>query len=67
MQRVEDVLGKGWESHIEGQKLKNDGDSFRIKLSTKVLFDDWIRKVSSIIDSYFHSFWLVLRKLFLVL
>ena len=29
MHRVEDVLGKGWENHVEGQKLKADGDSFR--------------------------------------
>ncbi len=29
MRRVEDVLGKGWENHVDGQKLKADGDSFR--------------------------------------
>ncbi|XP_055707524.1 dynein heavy chain, cytoplasmic isoform X3 [Phlebotomus papatasi] len=45
LKRVEDVLGKGWESHIEGQKLKNDGDSFRAKLSTFEVFQDWARKV----------------------
>ena len=37
--------GKGWENHIEGQKLKADGDSFRIKLNTQEIFDDWARKV----------------------
>lgn len=37
--------GKGWENHIEGQKLKADGDSFRMKLSTQDIFDDWARKV----------------------
>ena len=46
MRRVEDVLGKGWETHVEGQKLKADGDSFRLKLNTQELFDDWTRKVS---------------------
>ena len=46
MRRVEDVLGKGWESHVEGQKLKGDGDSFRLKLNTQDIFDDWARKVS---------------------
>lgn len=46
MRRVEDVLGKGWESHVEGQKLKGDGDSFRLKLNTQEIFDDWARKVS---------------------
>ncbi|KAK5647577.1 hypothetical protein RI129_002469 [Pyrocoelia pectoralis] len=39
------VLGKGWENHIEGQKLKADGDSFRIKLNTQEIFDEWARNV----------------------
>ena len=45
MRRVEHVLGKGWENHVEGQKLKADGDSFRLKLNTQELFEDWSRKV----------------------
>lgn len=45
LKRVEDVLGRGWENHIEGQKLKADGDSFRAKLSTNEIFQDWARKV----------------------
>ncbi|KAK6637160.1 Dynein heavy chain, cytoplasmic [Polyplax serrata] len=45
LRRVEDVLGKGWESHIEGQKLKADGDSFRLKLNTTEIFEDWARRV----------------------
>ncbi|XP_052105179.1 cytoplasmic dynein 1 heavy chain 1-like isoform X5 [Mytilus californianus] len=45
LRRVEDVLGKGWENHVEGQKLKADGDSFRMKLNTQELFEDWSRKV----------------------
>lgn len=45
MRRVEDVLGRGWENHVEGQKLKGDGDSFRMKLNTQEIFDDWARKV----------------------
>ncbi len=48
MHRVEDVLGKGWENHVEGQKLKGDGDSFRLKLNTQELFEDWSRKVRGI-------------------
>lgn len=48
MRRVEDVLGKGWENHVEGQRLKADGDSFRQKLNTQELFDDWSRKVCKI-------------------
>ncbi|KAH8028134.1 hypothetical protein HPB51_013181 [Rhipicephalus microplus] len=42
MKRVEDVLGKGWENHVEGQKLKSDADSFRAKLSTQPIFDDCV-------------------------
>ncbi|XP_037905377.1 dynein heavy chain, cytoplasmic isoform X4 [Hermetia illucens] len=45
LKRVEDVLGKGWESHIDGQKLKADGDSFRNKLSISEVFQDWANKV----------------------
>ena len=45
MRRVEDVLGKGWENHVEGQKLKADADSFRVKLNTQPIFEDWARNV----------------------
>ena len=45
MKRVEDVLGKGWENHVEGQKLKSDADSFRMKLNTQGIFDEWTRNV----------------------
>jgi len=45
LRRVEDVLGKGWENHIEGQKLKADGDSFRAKLNTQPIFEDWVARV----------------------
>lgn len=37
--------GKGWENHIEGQKLKADGDSFRLKLNTQEIFDEWAKSV----------------------
>jgi dynein heavy chain 1 len=46
MRRVEDILGKGWENHVEGQKLKADGDSFRLKLNTQEVFEDWVAKVT---------------------
>ena len=47
LQRVEAVLGKGWENHVEGQKLKQDGDAFRSKLNTQQLFEDWKKRVES--------------------
>ena len=46
MSSVEAVLGKGWETHVSGQKLKADGDSFGLKLNTQELFEDWSRKVN---------------------
>ncbi|XP_065684969.1 cytoplasmic dynein 1 heavy chain 1 isoform X1 [Hydra vulgaris] len=45
LKRVEDVLGKDWENHIEGQGLKADGDNFRQKLNTQEIFDDWSQQV----------------------
>ena len=48
LQRVEAVLGAGWEKHVEGQRLKEDGDSFRQKLNTQPLFDDWRKKVCGV-------------------
>ena len=45
LQRVEAVLGKGWENHVEGQKLKADGDAFIQKLNTQPLFEEWKKKV----------------------
>lgn len=46
MKRVEDVLGKGWESYVEGQKLQVESASFRAKLDTKPLYDAWIVDIS---------------------
>lgn len=45
LHRVEDVLGKDWENHVEGQGLKADGDSFRQKLNTQEIFDAWSQQV----------------------
>ena len=47
LQRVEDVLGRGWENHVEGRALKEDGDSFRHKLDTQPLFDKWAAEVTA--------------------
>lgn len=46
LKRVEDVLGKGWEGHLEGQQLKQDGESFRQKLNTQQVYEEWIHKAS---------------------
>ena len=43
------VLGEGWENHIEGQKLKQDGDTFGLKLETQELYiyKDWKEKMEA--------------------
>ena len=33
---------------MEGQKLKQDGENFRNKLDTKLIFEEWAQKVRSI-------------------
>lgn len=47
LQRVEDVLGRGWENHVEGRALKEDGDAFRQKLDTSALFEKWSAEVQN--------------------
>ncbi|CAJ1328908.1 unnamed protein product [Effrenium voratum] len=42
MGRVEDVLGKGWENHVEGKALKQEGDAFAKKMRTNHIFDEWL-------------------------
>ncbi|WWC91126.1 uncharacterized protein L201_006067 [Kwoniella dendrophila CBS 6074] len=46
MKRVEDVLGKGWESYAEGHKLQVESASFRAKLDTRPLYDAWIGDIT---------------------
>jgi dynein heavy chain 1 len=46
MKRVEDVLGKGWESYAEGHKLQVESASFRTRLDTKPLYDAWIAEIT---------------------
>ncbi len=36
LKRLESVLGKGWENHVQGRELKNDGDAFSAMLETEV-------------------------------
>jgi dynein heavy chain 1 len=46
MKRVEDVLGRGWESYAEGHKLQVESASFRAKLDTKPLYEAWIAEIT---------------------
>jgi dynein heavy chain 1 len=46
MKRIGDVLGKDWEQHMEGRKLKEDGDAFRKKLDTQQIFNSWLNRIA---------------------
>ncbi|KAJ3389103.1 hypothetical protein HDU92_001163 [Lobulomyces angularis] len=45
MNRVEDVLGKGWELYAEGRKLAADSSSFTKKLDTRPIFEAWLSEI----------------------
>ncbi|KAJ1517337.1 hypothetical protein HMI55_000021, partial [Coelomomyces lativittatus] len=45
MQHVGDVLGQGWESHPEGSKLSQDFSSFKKKLDTTLVFEQWVQDI----------------------
>jgi len=45
VQRVEDVLGRAWESHMEGKTLRKEVDEFRKRLDTATLFKQWTEEV----------------------
>ena len=42
MQRMEDVLGVGWEEHIEGKQLKEICEELKRYLDTDGLYKDWL-------------------------
>ena len=44
--RIEAVLGKDWERHTEGRSLKTICDSFRRKLDTQPIFDEWMARIN---------------------
>ena len=46
MGRVEDVLGKDWTLHSEGQKLQAESSMFRKKLDTRPIFEAWLHDVT---------------------
>lgn len=46
MSKVEDVLGKDWALHVEGQKLLSESNMFKKKLDTRPIFDEWLRDVN---------------------
>jgi dynein heavy chain 1 len=46
MGKVEDVLGKDWALHSEGQKLQAESSMFKKKLDTRPIFESWLHEVA---------------------
>ncbi|KAL1605495.1 dynein heavy chain [Nothophoma quercina] len=46
MGKVEDVLGKDWVLHAEGQKLQSESNMFKKKLDTRPIFETWLQTVA---------------------
>ncbi len=45
VRRVEDVLGPGWEKHVEGRQLKGVCDELLRSLDTEAFFRKWVQEV----------------------
>ncbi|PVI03176.1 dynein heavy chain [Periconia macrospinosa] len=46
MGKVEDILGKEWALHAEGQKLQSESSMFKKKLDTRPIFESWLQEVA---------------------
>ncbi|PSN61624.1 hypothetical protein BS50DRAFT_680599 [Corynespora cassiicola Philippines] len=46
MGKVEDILGKDWALHSEGQKLQAESSMFKKKLDTRPIFESWLQEVA---------------------
>ncbi|CAM9242548.1 unnamed protein product, partial [Chrysoparadoxa australica] len=44
MKRMEDVLGAGWEKHLEGKKLKGTFDSLMKQIDTNRVYMQWLEE-----------------------
>lgn len=40
-------MGHGWENHVEGRELKEDGDFFKSKLHRADPYDQWIAEIEN--------------------
>lgn len=46
IRRVEDVLGHGWQNYAEGKHLYSASISFRKKLDTRHIYENWVSSVA---------------------
>lgn len=44
MRRIQDVLGTGWEDHLEGKQLKEVCDELRGYLDTSQIYEEWLQQ-----------------------
>ena len=47
LDRVGAVLGKGWEQHVDGQRLQQLGSAFLSKLNTQKMFEQWMAGIQA--------------------
>nr|CCA15174.1 Cytoplasmic dynein 1 heavy chain 1 putative [Albugo laibachii Nc14] len=47
LSRVENVLGTGWEQHVEGRALKMAAEAFMSRLNPQLIFDQWVGELAS--------------------
>ena len=47
LDRVGAVLGKGWEQHVDGQRLQQLGNAFLSKLNTQKMFEQWMAGIQA--------------------
>ncbi|KAJ8608535.1 hypothetical protein MRB53_039589 [Persea americana] len=45
MEKVQAVLGEGWQLYTEGQQLQADSNALRDKLNTQSIFERWLSEV----------------------
>lgn len=51
MKKVEAVLGQEWALHADGEKLQNESKMFRKKLTTRDIFQIWLRDVQLVMPT----------------
>eukprot|EP01038_Epipyxis_sp_PR26KG_P004455 gene4455-6300_t len=52
MARIQDVLGVGWEDHMEGKQLKESCDVFTSFLDINQMYDEWVRNNINVDTKY---------------
>lgn len=55
MRRIQDVLGMGWEDHLEGKQLKEVCDKLRSDLDINQIYEEWKTRNLQAEDSKYRS------------